>query len=316
MMNVVIVDDEILVLDLLKSLLCSEPDVRIVGEFTSSKTALCEIPQLRPDVVFLDIEMPGLNGMELAIQLLDKMGSVNIVFVTAYDQYAIEAFKLNAIHYILKPPGKWDIQQALERARAEGTPSALKPESQIFIRLFGGITIEDEDGNGQVKWPTAKAEELFALFMHRRDKGIDKWRIIEALWPNSSEGKGEQLLYSTVYRLKKTLQDAGIQAVVSNRIGVYTLQINNAWCDLWEYEERLGKVGEAAGFDENSSFLIFSLYTGPLFGNREYSWGQLHRLALERDYERICEGLCSYYRQESDFERVHEIQLRMAMIIE
>lgn len=120
MLKTIIVDDEILVLNLLKNKLKNHEDIKIIGEYTNPRLALEMITDLKPDLLFLDIDMPGLNGIELAIEILDRLEHINIIFVTAYDQYAVEAFKLNAIHYILKPPAKGEIEQAIERVIRQG----------------------------------------------------------------------------------------------------------------------------------------------------------------------------------------------------
>jgi two-component system LytT family response regulator/two-component system response regulator LytT len=88
-----------------------------VGQAGNGPEALAVIDDLRPDLVFLDVQMPGLTGFEVARRLVDTGTASHIVFVTAYDQYAIEAFEVNAIDYLLKPVDAARLEQAVERAR-------------------------------------------------------------------------------------------------------------------------------------------------------------------------------------------------------
>ncbi len=99
-MKAVLIDDERLARQELKSLLSAYPEIEIVGEANNSETAIESIKLLKPDVIFLDIQMPGKNGFEL---LEEISGVPEVVFVTAYDEYAIRAFEVNALDYLLKP---------------------------------------------------------------------------------------------------------------------------------------------------------------------------------------------------------------------
>ena len=101
-MNTLIVDDEALARRGLKHRLQHTPDVHIVGEARNGREALAMIRQHRPDLVFLDIQMPGLNGFDV-LRELDPRELPSVVFVTAFDEFAIKAFEANAVDYILKP---------------------------------------------------------------------------------------------------------------------------------------------------------------------------------------------------------------------
>src|SRR5699024_8272794 len=102
-MQVILIDDEKLAIDYLEYQLKSVSDFKIIGRYTKPFEGKQAIEQSDVDLVFLDIEIPDLNGIELANKILEKKPNLPIVFVTAYDDYAIEAFELNAIDYILKP---------------------------------------------------------------------------------------------------------------------------------------------------------------------------------------------------------------------
>jgi two-component system LytT family response regulator/two-component system response regulator LytT len=116
-LRVVIVDDEQLARDELCFLLDQVGGVEVVGQAGNGVEALTAIERLRPALVFLDIQMPGPTGFEVARQLLDRQLPSHIIFVTAYDQHAIEAFEVNAVDYLLKPVESSRLEQALERAR-------------------------------------------------------------------------------------------------------------------------------------------------------------------------------------------------------
>lgn len=113
--GVLIVDDEAPARSILRELLSSQPGVRILAECANGFEAVKAAADLQPDVVFLDIEMPKLDGFEV-LELIDP--NIAVVFVTAYDSYAIKAFEVHAVDYVLKPFRSERLAAALERARA------------------------------------------------------------------------------------------------------------------------------------------------------------------------------------------------------
>jgi len=150
-LNAIIVDDEKLARDELKYLLEQAGDVEVLAQGSNGIEAVNLIEEHHPDVVFLDVQMPGLDGFAVIQKLVDRHRAhpgkepetlPQFVFATAYDQYAVRAFDVNAVDYLLKPFDRTRVEQALERVRGRMTggpnlPGAL-PESQIdaLIRLL------------------------------------------------------------------------------------------------------------------------------------------------------------------------------------
>ena len=116
-LRAVVVDDEQLARDELGYLLGQVGGVEVVGQAGNGVEALTAIDRLHPDVVFLDVQMPGLTGFEVARRMLDNRAAAHIIFVTAYDQHAIEAFEVNAVDYLLKPVDPARLEVAVGRAR-------------------------------------------------------------------------------------------------------------------------------------------------------------------------------------------------------
>jgi two-component system LytT family response regulator len=117
MIRVLVVDDEAAARRGLRRRLAAVPDLVVVGECEDGEAAVAAIPALRPDLVFLDIQMPGLDGFGV-IEAVGLHRMPAVVFVTAYDEFALRAFEVNALDYLLKPVDDARLQAALERARA------------------------------------------------------------------------------------------------------------------------------------------------------------------------------------------------------
>lgn len=113
----IIVDDEPLARERIASLLAESDDIEMVGQYESGAGALREIAEAAPDVVFLDVQMPGIDGFSLLAALKEEQRPV-VVFVTAFDEHAVRAFEVNAIDYLLKPFTKERFDRTLERVRS------------------------------------------------------------------------------------------------------------------------------------------------------------------------------------------------------
>jgi DNA-binding LytR/AlgR family response regulator len=117
MINAFVVEDETPARNELRRFIRGEYDFRLMGEAQNGDVALQEIKRLKPNVVFLDIHIPKMNGLEVASLLSELKNPPCIIFVTAYDQYALKAFELNALDYLLKPYDEGRFKNACEKAR-------------------------------------------------------------------------------------------------------------------------------------------------------------------------------------------------------
>jgi two-component system response regulator LytT len=137
-LSAVIVDDEELARDELSYLLKNAGDVNVVAQGKNGLEAVNLIKEHNPDLVFLDVQMPGLDGFGVIKKLLDrKIPLPKIVFATAFDQYAVKAFEVNAVDYLLKPFDKKRVAQSLQKARAKQDPDGLPAERiETLVRML------------------------------------------------------------------------------------------------------------------------------------------------------------------------------------
>lgn len=130
MYRVLIIDDEPMARERIRLLLDDETDIEIAGECRNGVEALEAIQQSKPDLVFLDIQMPGMNGFEV-LSNIEREAWPEIIFVTAYDQYTLQAFSSHALDYLLKPFDDERFKEALDYARSRMQPPVpVKPESK------------------------------------------------------------------------------------------------------------------------------------------------------------------------------------------
>jgi two-component system LytT family response regulator len=159
-----IVDDEELARKLLREMLASHPEIEIVGECGNGMEAVKAVAEHEPELLFLDVQMPKLSGFDV-LELVDPAG-LAVIFVTAFDQYAMKAFDVHAVDYLLKPYSKERFEAALERAKsqkAEKAPDAAalaasaRPAGQFLERIVV------KDGTKVTLVPTAKLDYVEAL---------------------------------------------------------------------------------------------------------------------------------------------------------
>lgn len=142
-MRVLLIDDEPRARRELRRILAAHPDVEVVGEAEDVPSAQTAIQQFQPDLLFLDVQMPGENGFDLLAKL-DRVPTV--IFCTAFDQHAVRAFEVNALDYILKPLDPARIAQALSRVRSNVVAPSKAPENNEASRLQGHHRVFVRDG--------------------------------------------------------------------------------------------------------------------------------------------------------------------------
>jgi two-component system response regulator LytT len=191
--NTLIVDDEKPARDELAFLLKSFPEVHLVGQGKNGVEALALIKEHSPDLVFLDVQMPGLNGFGVIKKLMDRKGKLpHIVFATAFDNYAVQAFEVNAVDYVLKPFDKARLARAVQRAKkaleADASPTerletlvtqmggAKTPPVKLLVKTQQRLFLVDAD---DVLF--ASIEDGTITVVSREVEGTSNYRTIEEL---------------------------------------------------------------------------------------------------------------------------------------
>ena len=183
-----IVEDEPLMRERLRGLLADEPDVAVAGECASGPEAVTALAADRPDLVFLDVQMPGLNGFEV-IEAVGVERMPATVFVTAYDRYALKAFEVHALDYLLKPFNRQRFRQALGRARAR----LRQGEAAAMHGLLRALLADLEAARGPRRL-VVKSDSRIALV---KPEDVD-WVEAAGNYVRLHVGKDEHLLRCTM----------------------------------------------------------------------------------------------------------------------
>ena len=303
MIRAVLVDDERPALKEMEHCLNLYPEVQIIGMFTDPKAALDKMESLKPEVVFLDINMPQLAGMDAASQILELSPDTDVVFVTAYDQFALEAFEVHAIDYLLKPVEKERLDKTIERLRRKSATAAKGPEQKLRIKCFGRFLIEWE-GEQPLKWRTEKTRELFAFLLHDHGRGRSKEELLDLLWPEDDPEKAIRQLYNGVYYIKKALEEYGVKRELIHIDSEYRLRLGSVFVDVDRFHEL-----EAAETQEELEELE-KLYCGAYFQGADYSWVQLEQERLAKICRKALLALADSYSSKNQWEKTEQILLK------
>jgi two-component system LytT family response regulator len=201
-----IVDDEPVARQRLQRLLKSEPDVKLLPACGDGRSAIAAIEERRPDLVFLDVQMPEINGFEVLAAVGAKHMPA-VIFVTAYDKFALQAFEARALDYLLKPFGAERVHAALERARTFIAGSQRGQEKKLTGLLRDTST-----------------RDSACVLVKKRDRVVvlrpDEIDLVEALgdYVRLHAGAETHLLRATLAEMERTLESAGFMRIHRSRL--------------------------------------------------------------------------------------------------
>lgn len=332
-LRAIVIDDEKPAQLHLQRLLQSDGRINPVQCFSTAREGIHYLTIDRVDVVFLDIGMPEVNGLEAAeyIQQLDS--SIRIIFVTAYADHAVEAFELHALDYILKPVSSARLSKTIDRIAGTmsyhaQTAAAMEvqesePEAEageLEFKAPGLLTFKHLDifrsmdhSDEKHKWRTTKSQELFAFLFHHREEWVSKEVLLDKLWADVSQDKGLTLLHTSVYQIRKLLKEWNMTGKLEYNMNRYRLLTGNLVSDIEQFEQALSY--EAVTSDNvNQLRQIALLYRGDYLEEHDYDWARSKSRELRRKYMGLVMDIAhwemAHERGEQAIELLMELQER------
>ena len=225
-MNIIAIDDEMLALDEMESAIREVVPGCTVSGFSRSDTALEYAGQNHVDVVFLDVEMPGMDGLELARRLKDINPKVNIIFVTGYAQYSLPAHSLRVSGFLVKPFTSGDIAKEIENLRV---PVHDKTGGRVRVQCFGNFEVF-VDGK-PLYFPRSKAKEVFAYLVYKKGASCTVKELAAALLNDKQDGNRQiQTYIRTMIKAFESCSAKDIIIKEYNKLSVDTSKID---CDYY-----------------------------------------------------------------------------------
>ena len=232
-MKIIMVDDERLILQMMRKNLAEVlPDCEPVL-FEKSGMALEYAKKNDVDIAFLDIDMPGINGIDLAKELKKINPLVNVIFCTAYSEYMQDAIDLHASGYVLKPTSAGTIEKAINNL----LHPVKKTMPKVFVRTFGDFDLFIDGVSALFK--SKKSKELFAYLVHKRGGVANKKEIAAALFEDSYSDSTQTYLKRIYKELNETLIDYGVEAILVKGFNQYAVDTTKFTCDAYDYDKGL-----------------------------------------------------------------------------
>lgn len=322
MYRVIAVDDELISLKRFEHIIQKESRLELIQTFSDPLSVPEFISNNPVDIVFLDIEMPEMNGLELAEKILEIDPYTNIIFLTAFDQYALDAFQAHAIGYLLKPldikslSGQINILEKKYSPRENivkkenVTASSVKPLTVRCLGQFNCFPTDNE--NEPISFRTAKTAELFALLIHHYKTPISKYSILDNLFPDMDYEKSNKLFYVSCSYLRSTMSKAGINDVFIRENDTYRINTAIVDCDYFTLMDNEGNI-----LSDKIELLqkLGDLCNGEYFMGKSYEWVFETRAYVETLSKRIFTNLANAYLKRQDTERAIQT-LEKCMIID
>lgn len=260
-MRVIYIDDEKSAIDNFRLTVEGILEIESLEFFDNEKQALMWCKTHPVDVVFLDMEMSRIHGLEMARYIKQISEDICIIFVTGYEQYALQAFGVDALGYILKPYTRQEVYKELLKAKK------LHPTNEKHVKIETipsfVVSVNDE----VLHLGRAKAEELLALLVDKAGSGLTVGEAIACLWPGRTNDENTQSLYRVTFkRLMDALKEAGIADIIATHGREKYIRKDKVECDLYRI---------LAGDN-----VACNSYVGEYL--REYSWAENRNAQLNR----------------------------------
>ena len=236
-MNIIVVDDERMPLEYMKKTIESVLSGATVTGFMKPSEALEHARSLQEneskyiDLAFLDIEMAGMNGLQLAKCLKDINNRINIIFTTGHSQYAVEAYAIHASGYLLKPISTDSILEAMNYLFH---PVKTASDKQIYIQTFGNFEVYAYDK--PLRFSRTKTKELLAYLVMRNGASCSNNEIVAVLWENKPDSSALQSQFRhLVMDLRKSLKKIGSDDILIRKRGALAIIPEKISCDLYDF---------------------------------------------------------------------------------
>ncbi|WP_409345395.1 response regulator [Paenibacillus sp. MBLB4367] len=304
MIRVVAVDDERPALRRVGQLLESFEEVRLCGLFDKAMAFLEHVlTDPEPiDLAILDMDMPVLHGLELARRLRECHPDIHIVFLTAYEEFARDAFEVEALDYLLKPVTKEDLSRTINRFHkrsGRGVEQDQPINQGIAVHSFGPFTVTTETGS-QIRFRNSKGKELLAYLHHYGGKPVSKSQIMEEIWYGRDVERTQVNLHSTVYQLRKDLEAGGLPDLIGQSKtagGSYSLNWSVSFDDVAAYDNEVRLIKRSLSLTH--ALKAVQYYGAGYMAGSGYGWAAPRQAELELSYTEVLEAIVdTYVRQQ------------------
>jgi len=260
-MNILAIDDNVLALEELVSSIKEACPNDEIHSFSKPSKLLDYAKENPCDIAFLDIELWGINGIDIAQKLKEIHSKINIVFVTGYSKYALDSYTVKASDYVMKPVTKEAVKKAMENLRF---PINTEPDKRVRVQTFGNFEVFVDEN--PVLFNRSKTKELLAYLVSRKGTLCNNNEIIAVIWENKNDSPALQShLRILVADLIKTLKSLNVENIIIRKWKNLAVVPGKISCDFYEMLDGNEKAANS--------------YAGEFMA--QYSWAEIDAAYLE-----------------------------------
>lgn len=229
MVRAIVVEDNSLMSEVFFSMTKNIDDLSVEGIFTNAEDVIEFTKSHQYEIAFLDIELPGINGVECAKKLREKMPKLLIVFITAHDNYIRESNQMGGDDYLVKPYSEAAIQATMEKMRF----LVKRQKKNVYVEMFGRFVIKKDNIPIPLR---GKTKEILALILVKRGKEISNEEIYSIIWENREySNENMKVYYNALKRLKDNLKKYNIENIIISTTRGQMANMDMFDCDyyLW-----------------------------------------------------------------------------------
>jgi len=309
-----IVDDERPAIDEIEYLLSAYQSVEVSGRYEDPRKALGDLEKAKPDLLFLDIDMPHIKGIDLALQIQDQLKGATIVFVTAHSKYALEAFSAYPHDYILKPIDENRFRQTMNLVldKLGDRRQHQKGKGKIRIHCFGRFEItRGERAEKDLNIRSKKMKEVFTYLLQRFEKPVGRDELLDRFFNGIKDKKTINHLHVIIYKLRHTLESFGITREEILIDHDYQLKAAPGVCDYIEFVKFIEQYSVITERNFTVAEKLIRDYRGPYLAEEDYCWAAAEREWLQEQHEALYLKLSRFYAENNEKEKAEETLLRL-----
>jgi two-component SAPR family response regulator len=308
MITAMLIDDEVPALTLLEHYLNLTDEITVVGKYSDPLEGIRAVAAKKPQAVFLDVDMPEIKGTEAASRIMEQSPDTIIVFVTAYSEYAVKAYELSALDYLLKPVSKERLDKTIARIKQSIVPERVSANRRLKINCFGGFSIA-WSGEKPINWRSKKTQELAAFLIHNRGKTIGSEVLIDTVWPDADQESGSHLMRNAVYYIRRALINYGITEKEISIKDRYRLIVEDADIDTDIFKRHYDNLQP---YSPLQSFIeCADEYSGDYFGENGWLWAAQKKTALLENYLRVVSQVAGLLMQQNGYAQAEAYLLKV-----
>lgn len=273
-MRTVIIDNDLASIKTIENTLDDIELTKVVGKYTSTIDAEAGILKVRPDLIILEIDLSEVDGLTFAKRIEQEMNDIKFIFITPHSDYAVEAFDLNQVDFILKPFESERVKQAVNKL----TGTSLNIESDVTqmiccFKNLHSVALYKDDSFTEVnlEWRTKYAKEIFTYLIIHKNENIRKDILIETIWPEADVKEAYNNLYTNIYYIRKTIKEANLPIIINNEESYYNITLNGVKVD---FDFWLEKIKEYKFTELRKLERMMGFYKGHFLQEESYLWAE------------------------------------------